>query len=89
MNLAVQFLAAQGPFRALHMIESIFILDGNGCTFGRGTEGPPNLLLTIGSALKPETHVKKSKADAKTLEKRAADKAARKTVCTFFALGPL
>ncbi|KAL7664696.1 Large ribosomal subunit protein uL30-like ferredoxin-like fold domain-containing protein [[Candida] zeylanoides] len=33
----------------------------------------------MAAALKPETHVKKSKADAKTLEKRAADKAARKT----------
>lgn len=89
MNLAVQFLAARGPFRAPHMIEPIIILDGNGCSVGRGDESAPNLVTNIGSALKPETHVKKSKADAKTLEKRAADKAARKTVCTAFALGPL
>lgn len=40
-----------------------------------------NLLTFNYSALKPETQVKKAKTDAKILEKRAADKAARKVVC--------
>ncbi|KAL6021782.1 60S ribosomal protein L7 [Candidozyma auris] len=37
----------------------------------------PHLMLTF-STLKPETQIKKTKTDAKVLEKRAADKAARK-----------
>lgn len=40
-----------------------------------------NLLLTVNSTLKPETLVKKSKAQQKTAEERAAAKVARKAVC--------
>lgn len=40
-----------------------------------------NILLTYISTLKPETLVKKSKAQQKTAEERAAAKVARKAVC--------
>lgn len=40
-----------------------------------------NTLLTFISTLKPETLVKKSKAQQKTAEERAAAKVARKAVC--------
>lgn len=38
-------------------------------------------ILTNFSTLKPETHVKKAKADQKTNEQRAAEKKARQAVC--------